>query len=304
MKVFVTGAGGFLGRCITEEFRTAGYEVCGLDVLPASEASFRAGETYRRMELPDEALGALLGELRPDVCVHCAGGASVVGSIRDPAADFKSSVVVTQQLLGALRETAPQCRSIFLSSAAVYGQPAKLPVTEDAPTNPLSPYGYHKRICELLFEQAARIHGLPTASLRIFSAYGPGLGRQVLWEMADQLAGQKPLKLKGTGDETRDFVHATDVAQAARVIAEKAPARGEVYNVATETETSIREAAGMICSRFPGADAPEFGGQSIQGDPQRWRADCSRIRALGFVPTLPLEDGIDSLIRWVREKRA
>jgi len=304
MKVFVTGINGFLGRHIAEEFRRAGYEVSGVDVVPSDDASFRTGETYRRMELPDKALGELLGEIAPDICVHCAGGASVAGSIRDPAADFKSSVVVTEQLLGALRKSAPQCRAIFLSSAAVYGQPTQWPVTEDDPIRPLSPYGYHKRICELLFEQAAQIDGLPTASLRIFSAYGPGLGRQVLWEMADQLVGGKPLELRGTGDETRDFIHAADVARAARVIAEKAPAAGEVYNVATETETSIREAAGMICSHFPGASAPQFRGQPIKGDPQRWRADCSRLRALGFSPTLTLEEGLAAVVRWAREQQS
>lgn len=304
MKVFITGAGGFLGRHIAEEFRKAGYEVSGLDIALAESVSFRQGETYRRMELPDQSIEDLLHEIAPDFCVHCAGGASVASSICDPAADFKSSVVVTQQLLAALRKSAPRCRAIFLSSAAVYGQPAKLPVSEDAPTNPISPYGYHKKICELLFEQAARINGLPTASLRIFSAYGPGLGRQVLWEMADQLAKGKPLELKGTGEETRDFIHAEDVARAARVIAEKAPAGGEVYNVATETETSIREAAEMICSHFPGSEAPSFGGRSIQGDPQRWQADCSRIRELGFAPSLSLKDGLDSLIHWVREQQS
>ena len=122
--------------------------------------------------------------------------------------------------------------------------------------------------------------------------------------MADQLAKGKPLELKGTGEETRDFIHAEDVARAARVIAEKAPAGGEVYNVATETETSIREAAEMICSHFPGSEAPSFGGRSIQGDPQRWQADCSRIRELGFAPSLSLEDGLDSLIHWVREQQS
>ena len=107
MKAFIPGSGGFLGRHIAEEFRRAGYEVSGVDIALAESVSFRQGETYRRMELPDQSIEDLLHEIAPDFCVHCAGGASVASSICDPAADFKSSVVVTQQLLAALRKIGP-----------------------------------------------------------------------------------------------------------------------------------------------------------------------------------------------------
>ena len=304
MKVFITGINGFLGRHIAEEFLGAGCTVAGVDrdavVLPDLHST--AG--YRQIFLPDDALTEFIGDFTPDVSVHCAGGASVPASIVDPHGDFLSSVVVTEHLLAALCKAAPKCRSIFLSSAAVYGQPSNLPVTEDAPSNPLSPYGHHKKICELLFEKAAFLDGLPTASLRIFSAYGPGLKRQVFWEIASQLAEGKPLRLKGTGDETRDFIHAVDVARAVRIVAEKAPAAGEVYNVAVGIETSIRQAAKMLCSFFPEAEPPHFAGQPIKGDPQRWRADCSRLRALGFAPTLSLKEGLGALAHWAMERQS
>ncbi len=304
MKVFITGAAGFLGRYIAEEFRRAGYEVSGTDVRPADNSSLRHGEIYRQMELPDQALVDVLGQIQPDVCVHCAGGASVPASLENSGADFRSSVVVTEQLLSAIAAMAPRCRTIFLSSAAVYGQPSALPITEDAPTSPLSPYGYHKRMCELLFEQAAVIRGMPTAILRIFSAYGPGLRRQVLWEMASQLARGENVQLKGTGDESRDFVHASDIAAAVKTVADRAPFRGEVYNVASGMETGIREAAELMTSFFPGAASPQFAGQSIPGDPQRWRADCQRLGALGFGPRVSLEKGLASLAEWTKEQVA
>lgn len=303
MKVFITGLNGFLGSQIALEFLGAGYSVAGIDRDAALLADLCGKVDYRSMLLPDEAVADFINDFAPDISVHCAGGASVADSIADPRRDFLSSVVVTEQFLGALRKSAPQCRSIFLSSAAVYGQPERQPVGEGDAIRPLSPYGYHKRICELLFEKAALIDGLPTASLRVFSAYGPGLRRQVLWEMASQLAGGKQVRLKGTGDETRDFIHANDVARAVKIVAEKAPARGEVYNVATGTETSIREAAHKISALFPGAVPPHFAGQSIYGDPQRWRADCSRLGALGFAPSFGLDQGLASLVRWVRDEQ-
>jgi len=301
VKVFLTGATGFLGQHIARDFLDSGHEVAGVDMTAVKPAGFA---DYVCTRLPDDNLRALLERFGPEICIHCAGGASVAASLADPRADFVSSVGLTEHLLATLASASPSCRAIFLSSAAVYGQPSKLPVSEDAPTNPLSPYGYHKRICELLFEKAALLDGLPTASLRIFSAYGPGLRRQVLWEMASQLAGGKPLRLQGTGDETRDFIHAVDVARAVRIVAERAPAKGEVYNVASGLEISIHQAAKMLCSFFPGAEPPYFAGQPIEGDPQRWQADCSRLAALGFAPTLPLKDGLGALARWATEQQS
>lgn len=303
-KVLITGANGFLGRYVAMEFLSSGFVVAGVDAAQRQNGDLPEGIDYRSMLLPHPALVDFLSGFGPDVCIHCAGSASVAASFDDPDADFAASVVVTRAILSSLRKTAPRCRSVFLSSAAVYGEPSKLPVSEDDLSKPLSPYGYHKRICELLFEKSAILDGLPTASLRIFSAYGPGLRRQVLWEMASQLAEGKPLRLKGTGDETRDFIHAADVARAVRLVAEKAPAKGEVYNVASGCETSIHQAAKMLCSFFPGAEPPHFAGQPIKGDPQRWRADCSRLQALGFGPTLPLKDGLAALARWAGKQQS
>lgn len=300
-KVLLTGAAGFLGKNIAGKFIEAGYEVAGIDLAEKKPKGFTE---YEQMELPSEKLCGFLQRFEPDVCVHCAGSASVGSSISDPASDFRSSVIVTEQLLAALRKAVPRCRTIFLSSAAVYGQPDQLPVGEESRMRPLSPYGYHKRVCELLCEKAASLDGIPTASVRIFSAYGPGLRRQVLWEMAAQLAAGKRLQLKGIGDETRDFIHASDVASAVRIVAEKAPAAGEAYNVATGNETSIREVAEMLCAHFPGSQPPLFAGRRIEGDPQRWRADCSRIGDLGFSTTVSLEEGLASLARWAKEQTA
>ena len=303
MKVFVTGLNGFLGSHVAEEFLSAGCTVAGIDRDPAVRPELTGKTDYRQMFLPDEMVAGFIGGFGPDICVHCAGGASVAASISDPREDFHSSVILSEQLIASLHQAAPKCRAIFLSSAAVYGQPESQPVAENDAIRPLSPYGYHKRICETLFEKASLIDGLRTACLRIFSAYGPGLRRQVLWEMAAQLAAGNPLQLKGTGDETRDFIHARDVARAVRIVAEKAPAKGEIYNVATGIETSIREAARKISSHFSGAPPPQFAGEAIQGDPQRWRADCSRLGALGFAPSFDLDKGLASLVRWVKDEQ-
>ena len=122
----------------------------------------------------------------------------------------------------------------------------------------------------------------------------------MLWEIASHYAEKNCAVLKGTGRESRDFIHVTDVAYAIRLIAEKAPCVGESINVAAGAETSVSAAAAIIQRFFPDASAPEFEGQKMSGDPERWVADCSRIRNLGFTPSITLEQGIESLVSWVK----
>ncbi len=297
-NVLITGIAGFLGRCAAREFLRAGWKVSGLDVVAPENAALAAGVAYHRTTLPGAALAEILRGDPPDACVHCAGRASVALSMDDPSADFHDNTVLTFELLDSLRRHAPRCRAILLSSAAVYGNPATLPVREDDPIAPLSPYGFHKRQCELLCEEFSRVYALPTLSVRIFSAYGPGLRRQVVWDICQKAMSGARLELRGTGGESRDFIHAADVARALVLLAEQAPAHGEIYNLATGRETTIAELARLILGVLEKGETPAFDGINPSGNPLRWQADISRIAALGFVPALPLETGLRQVANW------
>jgi UDP-glucose 4-epimerase len=237
------------------------------------------------------------------VLVHCAGSASIHESIRNPGNDYESHVALTHWLADRVEHLAPDCRIVYVSSAAVYGQPAVLPVSETAPVRPLSPYGYHKRLAEMILEQASALRGLKTVCARVFSAYGPGLGRQVIWEAASQALRQGEIELAGTGRETRDFLHAEDVARALFLLAVKAPAQGEIFNVAQGIEISIRDMAEQI-ARTCGLPSPHFLGIPRNGDPARWCADTGRLRELGFVPRIPFEAGLKTVLDWVRTEES
>ncbi len=297
-SVLITGIAGFLGRYTAREFLRAGWKVVGFDMVAPENAALAADVAYHRATLPGAALGEILRTAPPDACVHCAGRASVALSMDDPSADFHDNTVLTFELLDALRRHAPRCRAILLSSAAVYGNPATLPVREDDPIAPLSPYGFHKRQCELLCEEFSRVYALPTLSARIFSAYGPSLRRQVVWDICQKAMSGARLELRGTGAESRDFIHAADVARALVLLAESAPAQGEIYNLATGRETTIAELARLILGVLEKPDAPAFDGINPSGNPLRWQADISRIAALGFAPTLPLETGLRQVANW------
>ena len=293
----ITGVAGFLGRYVARHFVREGWRVIGIDDVPPENVQLTA-VAFHRLQLPSTALPEILRATAPDVCVHCAGRASVPLSMAEPKPDFEANAVLTFELLDALRLHAPRCRLLFLSSAAVYGDPAALPVTEDQSVAPLSPYGYHKRQAELLCEEFSRIYGLPTAVVRIFSAYGPGLRRQVLWDICSRALMTGHLSLGGTGEESRDFIHAGDVAAGLRVLAERAAAEGEIYNLASGCETTIRELATLLLRALGSEITPQFDGQRRAGDPLHWRADISRLQALGFQPQISRERGIAATAQW------
>lgn len=300
-SALVIGGAGFLGAKIGGQFRSSGYAVTSLDGAEPDDSHGSSEMRTISMSLPDAAFGSLLSEVAPDVLVHCAGKASVPESMTNPHEDFVSHVILTEWLLSQCRVSAPHTRFIYLSSAAVYGQPDELPVKESGPIRPVSPYGYHKRMAEMLCEQASSLFGLHTVIARIFSAYGTGLRRQVVWEAARQAVEEKRIQLHGTGEETRDFIHATDVARAILVLAEKASADGDVYNVASGIETPVKFLASAIAKQC-GECPISFRGQRRNCDPEKWRADIGKLNGLGFETTISLENGIEDILRWQRTR--
>lgn len=292
-QALVTGAAGFLGGYIARELSDAGWEVAGLDRVGGG-----AELKILHMELPSEDLLQLVTETAPALVVHTAGPASVSDSIARPRADFANSVPIFFDVLDAVRVAAPSCRVVLLSSAAVYGEPQSLPITEDQPLRPLSPYGYHKMLCERLNEEFSRIYGLKTCALRIFSAYGSGLRRQVLWDVCCKARCGGRVELFGTGEETRDFVHVSDVATAVRAVAERAACDGEAYNVATGMGTSIRHLAELLVAALGSRTEVRFSGVDRRGDPHGWSADITRLVKLGWRPTVDIERGVADYAQW------
>lgn len=299
-SILITGVAGFLGRYVARYFSKRGGLVLGIDNSPPENAPLANITTYRRLTLPDPKLICILKKNPPDVCIHCAGRASVGLSVAEPAADFYANTSLTFEILNALRQTSPDCRFIFLSSAAVYGNPESLPVSETQLPAPISPYGFHKWQCEQLCLEFTKVYSLPTSSVRIFSAYGPGLRRQVVWDICRKAITQDTLKLKGTGQESRDFIHALDIAQALMTIATTAPMKGEVYNVSTGREVTITELAQLVLNFLECSKSIEFDGIVPIGNPLNWKADISKLTALNFSPSVPLEEGLKTFANWCK----
>jgi UDP-glucose 4-epimerase len=294
-KVLTTGGSGFLGRYISREFINHGWKVFSID--KTSENNLEGVDSFV-MQLPSPDFIDLLQKIKPDLIIHAAGTASVPHSMIDPLGDFNKNALPTAGILDAQRIYCPDCKIIYLSSAAVYGNPTILPIKENAPRLPVSPYGYSKFIGELLVEEYYRIFNLPGCCVRLFSAYGPGLRRQILWDVSQKLTKQREVRLMGNGTESRDMIHAMDVAKALVLLAKEASFHGEVYNLASGIQVTTKEIAEELI-RILGSNTPLiFTGERRSGDPLHWQADMSRLASLGFDITIGIKDGLNEYAKW------
>jgi UDP-glucose 4-epimerase len=300
--VLVTGGTGFLGRTLVAALLDRGDQVV---VISRSDKAIDPRCFTVRAELNQLDL-SYLPPLDYQSCFHFAGASSVPLSWQHPLKDFADSLPGTVGLIHFLARYHPHCRLLVASSAAVYGNPTILPVKESAKIAPISPYGVHKAAIELLCEHYARLLQLPIIILRIFSAYGPSLRKQLLWDTTQKLAtaavsGHRTISLGGSGVESRDFLHCRDVARAAILLADTPqPILCHSVNVASGSEIQIRHVAKLICDAWGGGLSSHFNGEIRAGDPQRWVADISKLRALGFSPEVVLEAGIRDYVAWVK----
>jgi UDP-glucose 4-epimerase len=300
-NVLITGAAGFIGRYSAKEFARSGHRTIGVDWYQATNSfcnKWRIHE-YASIHLNPDTIDDLIGSSRPDIVVHCAGSASVPFSNLNPKEDFNSSVLLLMNVLDSIRRHQTNCKLVFLSSAAVYGNPVQLPIDEKHPLNPISPYGYHKMLCETLLKEFYLLYGVASCAARVFSAYGRGLKRQVIWDISQKALNDDRVELLGTGHESRDFINVADIAKALGILTEKAEFKAEAYNIASGEDITIKDLAVCIIKALNLKRDICFSGLSRAGDPLKWRADISCLRSLGFSQTISLEQGIREYANYI-----
>ena len=301
MKVLVTGANGFIGSAVAQELVATGFDViaCVRSIVLPQAASRRiycgelSGPDFQKY-LRDEQL---------DYVVHCAGAASVGESIARPGQDYASNVVLTRNLYACIAVASPRTRVLFMSSAAVYGQPEQLPIIESTQCKPISPYGLHKLKCEEIGQWFRENHGLQITDLRIFSAYGPGLKKQVLWDTYQKSLKDNCVELAGDGSETRDFVYIRDLTNLVMAIVQDSSWNENRINVASGETVTIRELAEMFLSELGYRGQLRFSSTMPIGSPRFWKADNSMLLELGLHPCVALADGLREYVRWIRDAK-
>lgn len=295
-SILVTGGGGFIGSHIVDslvehnEVRILDNFTSGFRSNVHSDAKVIEGD-IRDEAVLEETIDGI------DIVFHQAALVSVTKSIEAPKWSHETNVSATVDVLDHARKE--DARVVLASSAAIYGTPQSLPISEDHPKNPMSPYGLDKltadRYARLYHEQ----YGLETVALRYFNAYGP---RQVANAYSgvvsiflDQAQNSEPITVEGDGSQTRDFVHVSDIVQA-NLRAATANVSGEAFNVGTGSSVTIQELAEVIQSMVDSKSEIRHH-EARSDDISRSCADISKIESiLGYEPTVKLDSGLKTLL--------
>lgn len=301
--VWVTGAKGFIGSHLSQALAKAGHRVVGFGRSETTQEF----STDRGFALSSQGFSSALGKFGPPSRVyHLAGGPTVGQSLTDPHGDFSSNVVTTEILLEVLRPFAQNVAVVLASSAAVYGAGHQAPIAVSDRVSPSSPYGHHKLMAEQLLHCHSNAFGLRATICRLFSIYGPGLRKQLLFDVCTQLTRTRdgaPLALGGTGNEQRDWLNVADLT--AGLVGLPDPPAGTVmcHNMGSGEATSIRDMAVALVRAWGGGREVIFSKVSRPGDPFSLVADPESLPP-HFAPKVRIEEGLDVLVNWYRRVEA
>jgi len=300
-KAVVTGTFGFIGRNVAKCLATSGWKVVGLGHGAWSRQEW---ETWGLTEWHncDITLDSLCSYAdNPDLIIHCAGSGSVNFSMSHPMQDYQRTVETTINVLEFMRLYAQNSRLVYPSSAAVYGSAKVLPIPESAVLKPISPYGVHKVISEQICKSFAHYFGIHVAIVRLFSVYGRGLRKQLLWDACNKIS-KGDMNFFGTGNEVRDWLHIDDVATLLLCAGAHASPTCPTVNGATGYGTPVRDILCETLKLFRTPIEPQFSDLPRPGDPAGYIGDISLAIQWGWKPTINWKDGVRDYIQWYTEE--
>ncbi len=296
--VLITGGAGFVGSHLADSLVEApNTTVRVLDSLTTgSRTDVPSGARFIEGDIRDRTtLETATRDV--DIIFHLAATVSVDISVDKPIPTHETNCSGTLSLLECARKA--DARVVLASSAAVYGQPETVPITEAVPLEPTSPYGVQKLAADHYARLYNDLYDLPTVALRYFNIYGPrqqGPYSGVISTFLEQARAGEPITVQGDGGQTRDFVHVDDVVSA-NLQAATTNHTGEAFNIATGETTSIERLATLI-ARVVDTDSPVVYREPRPGDIRHSHADISKATTqLNFTPRRSLESGINDLVQ-------
>ena len=314
MRILVTGGAGFIGSTLVYQLVVLGGDVLVVDNLSTgSFSNVDPRAEFRKVDITTPEFLEVAREFDPDVIVHLAAQASVAISVKDPDETFRINVEGTRNVVEAVK-ACPSCeRLVFASTAAVYGDPIHVPISEEDPKNPINPYGESKLQAEKIIDEQLRPLHKDFAILRFANVYGPRQGLLgeggVISAFAQALARDEVPFIEGDGKQTRDFIYVSDI-----VFGLISTIGGDIdfagdpetqvdagrYNLSTGTSTSIMEvgASFRMAAQFFGTYESR---PPREGDIQDSVLDFSRARStFEFLPDVDFNSGVEATYEWFK----
>ncbi len=308
----MTGGAGFIGSNLVDALLEDGHTVTVVDnlstgkfenLLNVKEAARQNRFFFLQVDIRDSALQAAFKGKDQDVVIHLAAQCDVRVSVRDPLEDADINILGTINVLKTAVENGVRRFINTSSGGCVYGEPEVIPVGEDAPRRPDSPYGVSKGVAEEYIRYFQRCKGLSYCTLALANVYGPrqnpfGEAGVVAIFAGKMLNGQAPY-IYGDGKQTRDFIYVGDVVEAYRASLRRG--EGEFLNIGTGTETSVNQLFQMM-AEIVGFEGEPLYAPPREGELRRIALDCRRAgKVLGWKPKVDLREGLTRTVEWYRE---
>lgn len=240
-KILVTGGAGFIGSHLVDKLIEGKYRVFVIDNLSTGRhQNINPKSEFVNLDITGKKTRETIVKIKPDYIFHLAAQTSIAKSQADPKEDFRTNLTALVPILEAAAKLKVK-KFIFASSAAVYGDSKKLPIAENFPKNPTSPYGISKLSAEFLILLYEKSYGLPNIILRYANVYGPRQDSSaeggVVSIFTNNILGDKAVTIFGSGNQTRDFIYVTDIVEANLRVLEKGVTG--IFNVSTGKEISV-----------------------------------------------------------------
>ena len=304
MRILVTGGAGFIGSHIVDQYVAAGHDVAIVDNLweegGGKQKNLNPKARFYRADITDQAsLISIFDEVRPEVVNHQAAQHSVAISTKNPQLDARVNVLGLLNVLTNCTRVGVR-KIIFASSGATYGTPARLPIDEEVPQRPESPYGITKMVTEYYLRYWQEANGLAYTALRYGNVYGPRQDPNgeagVIAIFAKRFLKHESVRIDWDGEQQKDYVFVEDVARASLLALDKGD--NDIFCIGTGKGTSVNEIYAAL-AKITGYSPEIVRAPKRPGDIHLAYFNCSKAgRVLGWKPEVSLDEGIGKTVEF------